>query len=204
MTKIVLATVPEQVNIPINICIERNIFQKYNLEIDHRIISEGTGKMIDLLEDGTLDLAFTVTDATLTACAKGNNMHINDFIQIFIRYIIYVFFLNNDKILDRNIKICGTYVSSPLVWALSGSKIHLLETINESNDALNDLTTSNISYNHQLTNLTSTSSIEQSKILHKMIQQKFLNNEKIKFGVSRLGILFINTFLLHRYVYYIS
>ena len=69
--RLILATVPEQVNLPINICIERNLFTKYDIIIEHRIISEGTGKMIDLLEDGTIDLAFTVTDATLTACAKG-------------------------------------------------------------------------------------------------------------------------------------
>jgi len=37
---------------------------------DNHLILLFIGKMIDLLEQGAVDVAFTVTDATIAACAK--------------------------------------------------------------------------------------------------------------------------------------
>ena len=91
-SKIILAGVWEQVNIPICICSERGIFKKYGIDVEFRKVPEGTGKMLDMIEEGSVDLAITVADAFIAGKAKG-----------------------------RPIQICGTWVQSPLVWAIAGA-----------------------------------------------------------------------------------
>ena len=83
-----VALVPEQINIPLQICVERGIFSKYNIEVELKEVGEGTGRMIDLLEKNEVDIAMTVTDAFIANKAKG-----------------------------RKISLCGTYATSPLIWA---------------------------------------------------------------------------------------
>eukprot|EP00596_Hydrurales_sp_CCMP1899_P007511 CAMPEP_0119041000 /NCGR_PEP_ID=MMETSP1177-20130426/11085_1 /TAXON_ID=2985 /ORGANISM="Ochromonas sp, Strain CCMP1899" /LENGTH=188 /DNA_ID=CAMNT_0007006599 /DNA_START=94 /DNA_END=657 /DNA_ORIENTATION=- len=92
MASLILAGVPEQVNIPINICIERGIFKKYGIDVTFRLVPEGTGAMLNLLEEGGADLALTVTDAFMVGKANG-----------------------------RKVELLGTFVESPLVWAVAGS-----------------------------------------------------------------------------------
>jgi hypothetical protein len=58
-----------------------------------RHIPEGTGKMISLLEDGEVDIAMTVTDALIVGIASG----------------------------QRKVNLAGTFVDSPLVWALAAA-----------------------------------------------------------------------------------
>lgn len=111
--KIILGAVPEQVkyvvlniweipepnnffhyfknSLPINICIERNIFKKHGIDVEHKIIPEGTGAMLDKLESGEIDVALTVTDGFIVGKANG-----------------------------RRVKMIGTFVKSPLVWAVAG------------------------------------------------------------------------------------
>jgi hypothetical protein len=95
MASLILAGVPEQVNIPINICIERGIFKKYGIDVTFRLVPEGTGAMLNLLEEGGADLALTVTDAFMVGKANG-----------------------------RKVELLGTFVESPLVWAVAGIYVH--------------------------------------------------------------------------------
>ena len=91
-TKIVLAGVPEQVNLPITYCIEQDIFKKWGLEVEFVLVPEGTGAMITKLENGEVDLALTVSDALIVGIASG-----------------------------RRVQLVGTFVDSPLVWAVAGN-----------------------------------------------------------------------------------
>ena len=90
--RIVLAAVPEQVNIPILLCMERHIFAKHGLEVVHRVVPEGTGKMLDLLESREVDVALTVTDGFIAGKAAG-----------------------------RRVNLAGVFVESPLIWAVAVS-----------------------------------------------------------------------------------
>lgn len=74
------------------IAIENNIFNEYGLDLHYRLVPEGTGAMLDLLENGTIDIALTVTDGFISGRAKG-----------------------------RRVELLGTFVSSPLIWAVAGS-----------------------------------------------------------------------------------
>lgn len=87
-----LCCVPEQVNIPIFQANELQLFKKYNLDLNVQIVSEGTGKMIDMLEKNESDVALTVTDAFLVA--KSQN---------------------------KQVQLCGTYTDSYLTWAIAAS-----------------------------------------------------------------------------------
>lgn len=87
-----LACVPEQVNIPVDMVKELRIDAKYNVDLQVLSVPEGTGKMLTMLENGEADIAMTVSDAFIVANAKG-----------------------------RAVELVGTWVSSPLVWAVAAS-----------------------------------------------------------------------------------
>ena len=42
--------VPEQVNIPIKLCLEQGIFQKHGVDVQYTEVKEGTGKMLQMLD----------------------------------------------------------------------------------------------------------------------------------------------------------
>jgi hypothetical protein len=58
------------------------------------VVPEGTGKMLDLIEQNAVDIAITVADGFIAGKGKG-----------------------------RNIQMCGTWVHSPLVWAIAGPSV---------------------------------------------------------------------------------
>lgn len=88
-----LGFVPEQVNLPLLLCLEKGIFARHGLDVSFQLVPEGTGKMLELLENEEIDIAFPVTDAFIVAKAKG-----------------------------RPITLLGTYVASPLVWSAVAGK----------------------------------------------------------------------------------
>jgi ABC-type nitrate/sulfonate/bicarbonate transport system substrate-binding protein len=143
LQKIIIAGVPEQVNIPIQICQERGIFEKYGLDVEFRIVPEGTGKMLDLIEKEEVDIAITVTDAFIAARAKG-----------------------------RPINLVGTWVSSPLVWAVAGPPSH------ETAASIATPTTGSSGFSHADRRM-------DNPCLKAWTDT--IANEKLRFGVSRLG-----------------
>jgi hypothetical protein len=88
--KLSLLGVPEQVNIPIQLCQEQGIFSKYGVEVDYKTVPEGTGAMLKKLHQNEADLAITVTDGFIAGQAAG-----------------------------FNVQLVGTYVDTPLTWAIS-------------------------------------------------------------------------------------
>ena len=110
LKKLVLAAVPEQVNIPILLCQERGIFAKHGLEVVHRVVPEGTGKMLDMLESGEVDVALTVTDGFVAGKAAG-----------------------------RRVSLAGTFVESPLIWAVAASARSSSSSSSSSAVSMSDL-----------------------------------------------------------------
>lgn len=102
-TKLIIAGVPEQVNIPVNICIERGIFRKHGMDVTMTVVPEGTGKMLEMIENSSIDLAITVSDAFMAGRAKG-----------------------------RQINLCGTWVGSPLIWSIASNPKEEVATNTES------------------------------------------------------------------------
>lgn len=131
MMSIALACVPEQVNIPIKICQERGIFRKYGIDVIIHSVPEGTGRMLDMIEQGLVDIAITVADATIAGCAKG-----------------------------RPIQLCGSWVNSPLVWAIAGPSEQRKENVEPACE-IDDI--------------------------NKLNQYKARRGLPLKFGISRFG-----------------
>ncbi len=52
---ITLAAVPEQVNIPIKICLEQGIFKKHNIDVNYIVVPEGTGNVHCIFNDVSVD-----------------------------------------------------------------------------------------------------------------------------------------------------
>lgn len=52
---ITLAAVPEQVNIPIKICLEQGIFNKHNIDVNYVVVPEGTGNVYCIFNDVSVD-----------------------------------------------------------------------------------------------------------------------------------------------------
>lgn len=62
--------VPEQVNIPVKMMLERGLAERYNISLTIQMVPEGTGKMLDMLAKKETDIALTVADAFMVACSK--------------------------------------------------------------------------------------------------------------------------------------
>lgn len=90
--RIVLAGVPEQVNLPIIIAKQQGIFEQHGIDLHYRIVPEGTGKMLDLIDTQEVDLALCVTDAFIAGKSNG-----------------------------RSAELAGVYVDSPLCWAVAAN-----------------------------------------------------------------------------------
>jgi ABC-type nitrate/sulfonate/bicarbonate transport system substrate-binding protein len=58
----------------LKICIESGIFEKYGLDVVFRIVPEGTGKLLDLVERKEVDLAIMVTDAFIAGKSNGREV----------------------------------------------------------------------------------------------------------------------------------
>lgn len=100
--KLSLLGVPEQVNIPIQLCQEQGIFSKYGVEVDYTTVPEGTGAMLKKLHHNEADLAITVTDGFIAGQAAG-----------------------------FNVQLVGTYVDSPLTWAVSAHPDSPFDTVEQ-------------------------------------------------------------------------
>jgi hypothetical protein len=85
-----------------------HIMTLYEIQIDLQVVSvpEGTGKMIDMLEKEEVDVAITVADALIVARNKS-----------------------------KHIQLIGTWVESPLTWAVASSPKYTNMTVKELVDA---------------------------------------------------------------------
>ena len=89
LKRLCIAGVSEQVNIPLQLCIEQGLFALKGLDVDFKVVPGGTGAMVELLEKKEVDVALTVTDGFIAG-----------------------------KVAGKKIVLAGTYVQSPLTWAL--------------------------------------------------------------------------------------
>ena len=72
MRKITLAGVPEHFNYPWIQAIESGLFQEIGLEVNWTNVAEGTGKLCQLLREGSTDLAIVLTEGILKDISLGN------------------------------------------------------------------------------------------------------------------------------------
>jgi len=89
MKTLKIAGVPEHFNLPWHLCIENGKFKDAGIDLVWTDVPEGTGKLCQMLRDGSTDIAVILTEGIIKDIAAGNNSTI---IQV--------------------------YVQSPLVWGI--------------------------------------------------------------------------------------
>ncbi|CAM4012991.1 substrate-binding domain-containing protein [Flavobacterium weaverense] len=89
MKTIKIAGVPEHFNLPWNLAIDNGDFEKENIDLQWTDVPEGTGKMCQMLRDGSTDIAVILTEGIVKDIVAGNKS-----------------------------KIVQIYVESPLIWGI--------------------------------------------------------------------------------------
>jgi ABC-type nitrate/sulfonate/bicarbonate transport system substrate-binding protein len=89
MKSIKIVGVPEHFNLPWHLCLENGEFEKENIDLQWTDVPEGTGKMCQMLRDGSTDIAVILTEGIIKDIVDGNPS-----------------------------KIVQIYVESPLVWGI--------------------------------------------------------------------------------------
>lgn len=89
MKTLKISGVPEHFNLPWHLCIENGEFEKEGINLEWTDIPEGTGKLCQMLRDGSTDIAVILTEGIIKDIAAGNDS-----------------------------KIVQVYVESPLVWGI--------------------------------------------------------------------------------------
>jgi len=89
MTSLKIVGVPEHFNLPWHLCLENGEFEKENIDLQWTDVPEGTGKMCQMLRDGTTDIAVILTEGIIKDIVNGNPS-----------------------------KIVQVYVESPLIWGI--------------------------------------------------------------------------------------
>jgi ABC-type nitrate/sulfonate/bicarbonate transport system substrate-binding protein len=113
MITIKIAGVPEHFNLPWHIAIEKGNFSEENINLEWTDVPEGTGKMCQMLRDGSTDIAVILTEGIVKDIVAGNPS-----------------------------KIVQTYVESPLIWGIhvdAKSKYLSIEDLKNTKAAISRL-----------------------------------------------------------------
>lgn len=89
MTTIKIAGVPEHFNLPWHLAIENGDFKKAAIDLQWTDVPEGTGKMCQMLRNGSTDIAIILTEGIVKDITAGNPS-----------------------------KIVQVYVETPLIWGI--------------------------------------------------------------------------------------
>lgn len=102
MTTLKIAGVPEHFNLPWHLCIEEGKFAYAGLDIQWTDVPEGTGKLCQMLRDGSTDIAVILTEGIIKDIAGGNES-----------------------------KIVQVYVQSPLIWGIHVAAGSAYQSLND-------------------------------------------------------------------------
>ncbi|MCW4470577.1 substrate-binding domain-containing protein [Flavobacterium sp. MFBS3-15] len=110
MTTLKIAGVPEHFNLPWHLCIEEGRFEQSGIDAQWTNVPEGTGKLCQMLRDGSTDIAVILTEGIIKDITAGNDS-----------------------------KIVQVYVESPLIWGIhvaAGSGFQNLEDVRSGKIAI--------------------------------------------------------------------
>lgn len=113
MNTIKITGVPEHFNLPWHLCIENDEFKNANINLVWTDVPEGTGKMCQMLREGSTDIAVILTEGIVKDIVAGNPS-----------------------------KIVQIYVESPLIWGIhvgAKSKYKSLDDLKNTKAAISRL-----------------------------------------------------------------
>jgi len=105
MKTVKIVGVPEHFNLPWQLCLENGEFNEMGIDLQWSDISEGTGKMCQMLRENETDLAVILTEGILKDISNGNES-----------------------------VVLQQYVSSPLQWGIHVAANSSFDTISDLKD----------------------------------------------------------------------
>src|SRR6478672_6513695 len=105
MKTIKIAGVPEHFNLPWHLCLEEDDFAKAGIDLQWTDVPEATGKMCQMLRDGTTDVAVILSEGIVKDIVAGNPS-----------------------------KIVQVYVESPLIWGIHVAAESPYQTLSDLED----------------------------------------------------------------------
>lgn len=97
-----VAGVPEHFNYPWKLAKEQGIFQKHGVEVEFVVVKEGTGAIVQATLEDRVDIAIALTEGLVASIAKGSPL-----------------------------RLLGTYVQSPLCWAVVAGAQSTLQALDD-------------------------------------------------------------------------
>jgi ABC-type nitrate/sulfonate/bicarbonate transport system substrate-binding protein len=82
MKTLKIAGVPEHFNLPWHLCLENGKFKNAGIDLAWTDIPEGTGKLCQMLRDGSTDIAVILTEGIIKDIAAGNDSTI---VQVYVQ-----------------------------------------------------------------------------------------------------------------------
>jgi len=127
MKTIKIAGVPEHFNLPWHLCIENGEFEEAGIDLQWTDVPEGTGKMCQMLRDGTTDIAVILTEGMLKDIINGNDSSI---VQVYVQSPL-IWGIHVDG--KSTIQSLSELENGTIAISRMGSGSHLMAIVNAQN-----------------------------------------------------------------------
>lgn len=129
MKTIKITGVPEHFNLPWHLCLENGEFEAKNIDLQWVDTPEGTGKMCQMLRDGTTDIAIILTEGIVKDIVAGNNASI---VQVYVQSPL-VWGIHVDA--KSNYRQLSDLQNKKAAISRLGSGSHLMSIVNAKNQS---------------------------------------------------------------------
>ncbi|WP_396183670.1 substrate-binding domain-containing protein [Flavobacterium sp.] len=127
MKTIKIAGVPEHFNLPWHLCIENVEFEEAGIDLEWTDVPEGTGKMCQMLREGTTDIAVILTEGIVKDIINGNDSSI---VQVYVKSPL-IWGIHVDG--KSSVKALSELENGTIAISRFGSGSHLMAVVNAQN-----------------------------------------------------------------------
>ena len=131
MKTIKIAGVPEHFNLPWHLCIENGEFEVAGIDLQWADVPEGTGKMCQMLRDGSTDMAVILTEGIVKDILNGNDSSI---VQVYVQSPL-IWGIHVDG--KSTVQSLAELEKGTIAISRFGSGSHLMAIVNAQNQGWN-------------------------------------------------------------------
>ena len=131
MKTIKIAGVPEHFNLPWHLCIENGEFEEAGIDLQWADVPEGTGKMCQMLRDGSTDMAVILTEGIVKDILNGNDSSI---VQVYVQSPL-IWGIHVDG--KSTVQSLAELEKGTIAISRFGSGSHLMAIVNAQNQGWN-------------------------------------------------------------------
>jgi ABC-type nitrate/sulfonate/bicarbonate transport system substrate-binding protein len=131
MKTIKIAGVPEHFNLPWHLCIENGEFEEAGIDLEWTDVPEGTGKMCQMLREGSTDIAVILTEGIVKDIINGNDSSI---VQVYVKSPL-IWGIHVDG--KSTVQSLTELENGTIAISRFGSGSHLMAIVNAQNQGWN-------------------------------------------------------------------